>query len=135
MKPEPDPLKTVSSLLCVPCSAALASQSPHHRDHDHQVSIMPLLPPWLPALVSWGSTEPNRRGQAKPLPALLSAATRSLSFVCRPSSRALRLQVLLPMICGCAPLALFVCIADEHATLPVTSSRPSCRFARSCTCM
>jgi hypothetical protein len=55
--------------------------------------------------------------------------------VCRPSSRALRLQVLLPTIRSRAPLDLSVLLAVECAKLLVSPSRSNRRQAHACTHM
>jgi hypothetical protein len=52
--------------------------------------------------------------------------------VCRPSSRALRLQVPLPTICARAPLDLSVLSAVERAALLVLPSRLNRRLVHAC---
>jgi hypothetical protein len=62
-----------------------------------------------------------------------TATARPPTLVCRPSSRALRLQVPLPTIRARAPLDLYVLIAVECAALLVSPSRSNRRLAHACT--
>jgi hypothetical protein len=62
-----------------------------------------------------------------------TATVRLPTLVCRPSSRALRLQVPLPMIRARTPLDLSVLLAVECAELLVSPLRSIRRLAHACT--
>jgi hypothetical protein len=62
-----------------------------------------------------------------------AATARLPTLVCRPSSRALRLQVPLPTFRARAPLDLYVLIAVKCAALLVSPSRSNRRLAHACT--
>jgi hypothetical protein len=61
-----------------------------------------------------------------------AATARPPTLVCRPSSRALRLQVPLPTIRARAPLDLSVLIVVECAALLVSPSRSNHRLVHAC---
>jgi hypothetical protein len=62
-----------------------------------------------------------------------AATARPPTLVCRPSSRALRLQVPLPMTRTRAPLDLYVLIIVECVALLVSLSRSNHQLAHACT--
>jgi hypothetical protein len=96
----------------------------------------------LTALSPYCGTRPSSRGEKSGLAhdvVLLiwlnrtAATARPPTLVCRPSSRALRLQVPLPTIRARSPLDLYVIIVVECAALLVPPPRSNRRLAHACT--
>jgi hypothetical protein len=101
------------------------------------------IAPYLAILLAIPMCWPSSRGKNRALPMVMcllwlnctAATARPPTLVCRPLSRALRLQVPLPTIRARAPLDLSVLLAVECAELLVSPSRSNRRHAHACTHM
>jgi hypothetical protein len=108
------------TIISLPCPGA---QGEPHR---------PFTVLWTPAF------EPREKsGLAHDVVLLIwlnrtAATVRPPTLVCRPSSRALRLQVPLPTIRARSPLDLYVLIVVECAALLVSPPRSNRRLAHAC---
>jgi hypothetical protein len=131
--------------LFLPCTTSI------HLAHDvfDGMAEHPIEPlgehkdPYLAILLSIPMCWALSRGKNRALPMVMcllwlnytAATARPPMLVCRPSSRALHLQVPLPMIRTRAPLDLSVLLAVECAELLVSPSRSNRRHAHTRTHM
>jgi hypothetical protein len=122
-----------TDLLPAPPSLLRVFTTAHHHNLNRKVStVVPI------AAVEPGLRAGGKSGLAHDVVLLIwlnraAATARPPTLVCRPSSRALRLQVPLPTICERAPLDLYVLFVVECAALLVSPSRSNRRLAHACT--
>jgi hypothetical protein len=136
---EPDQPKTSTpSPFCFLLRSASPSSSPSPPScyHVQKRKVSPRPP--SPCCGTRPSSRGEKSGLAHDVVLLIwlnrTAATARLpTLVCRPSSRALRLQVPLPTIRARSPLDLYVIIAVKCAELLVSPSWSNRRLAHACT--
>jgi hypothetical protein len=128
--------------LFLPCTTSICLA----RDVFDGMAEHPIEPlgehtaPYLAILLAIPMCWPSSRGKNRALPMVMcllwlnciAATARPPTLVCRPSSRALRLQVPLPTIRAHAPLDLSVLSAVERAALLVLPSRLNRRLVHAC---